>query len=346
MMHLAVSEDDIARADSLVAKVGKDYADSAMFAIVHGDSALTRRLLSEAKGAAPFGEVGSASWEVGWLGRPELAEPFARAAAARPEQPERGNLLLAANLISQGRWTAADSAFAAAAATTADPRPRIAQGLMASLPFLAVPRPELEAIRTELAAPGPPATGAGSALVPALRSYALGLLASRLGDGPGALRAADQLDTMQVTADDRAALRALAAVVRADVALASRRPAEALTLLENVRGEVPLELSGNASFGEDYGRFLRAEALLATGNDGEALRWLENGFDATPDEWIFRAQVALRLGDVYERRGERQKAVDAYSRFIQLWKRCDARLRPAVDEARARLARLTAEPRS
>ena len=31
MMHLAVREDDIVKAESLVARVGKDYADSAMF---------------------------------------------------------------------------------------------------------------------------------------------------------------------------------------------------------------------------------------------------------------------------------------------------------------------------
>ena len=85
---------------------------------------------------------------------------------------------------------------------------------------------------------------------------------------------------------------------------------------------------------------------MALGNDAEAVRWLENGFDGTPDDMAFRAQVALRLGDIYERMGERQKAIDSYARFTRLWKHCDARLQPGVQDARARLARLTGEPRT
>ena len=46
MMHLAVREDDLPRAESLVARVGKDFADSAMFAVAHGDSATVARLLA------------------------------------------------------------------------------------------------------------------------------------------------------------------------------------------------------------------------------------------------------------------------------------------------------------
>ena len=351
MMHLAVSEDDIARAESLVAKVGKDYSDSAMFAAARGDSALTARLLAEARGAVSFGAVWSAVWEVGWLGRPDAAEPYARAAAARPEQQGRGYLALAEDLLAQGRWTAADSAFQAAAGVAHDPWPQVFRGIAAATPFLAVPRADLEAIRSELSAQdvnGPSSTAFGprNELMPQLRTYSLALLASRLGDTDGARRAAAQLDTAQVAAENRPVMHALAAVVRADVALAQRRPAEAVTVLQEVRGAVPLDLSSNGPFGEDYGRFLRAQALLALGNDGEALRWLENGFTGTPDEGIFRAQVALRLGDIYERRGERQKAIDQYARFTRLWRSCDARLRPAVDEARARLARLTGEPRT
>jgi tetratricopeptide (TPR) repeat protein len=142
------------------------------------------------------------------------------------------------------------------------------------------------------------------------------------------------------------AVRALAAVVRADVAFALRRPADAVRALEGVRGAVPLDLSGLSPFGEDYARFLRGEALLALGRDDEARGWLQNGFDATPDAMAFRAQVSLRLGDLYERKGERQKAIDETARFLRLWARCDARLRPALEDARVRLARLMGEPRT
>jgi hypothetical protein len=96
--------------------------------------------------------------------------------------------------------------------------------------------------------------------------------------------------------------------------------------------------------GDLHGHRPRADALLATGKDTEARRWLENGLVGSPNDEPFLAQRALGLGDVYERAGEKKKVIDSYAQFIRLWKGCDARLRPAVEEARARLARLTAEP--
>lgn len=353
MMHLAVSEEDIPKAESLVARVGKDYADSAMFAVARGDSATVARLLAEARGTASnVGLLVNAAWQIGdWLERPGAAEPFARAAAARPERKARANLVLAENLVSQGRWSAADSAYLAAARAAADGWPRVARAISATLPFLAVPRGELEIIRMDIASWDPARESAGApgpaaVTLPQTRLYALGLLASRLGEPEAALRAATQLETSPVESDYLPAVRALAAVVRADVALARRRPADAVGALEGVRGAVPLDLSGLSPFGEDYARFLRGEALLALGRDDEARRWLLNGFDATPDAMAFRAQASLRLGDLYERKAERQKAIDETSRFLRLWAGCDARLRPALEDARVRLARLTGEPRT
>lgn len=352
MMYLAVSEDDIPRAESLVARVGKDYADSAMFAMVHADTATVARLLAEAGTTASVGEVVSAVWQLdSWLLQPAAAEPFARAAAARAERPARTNMVLAENLLAQGRWAAADSAIGVAAAASSDGWPRVARGLAAALPFLAVPRPALEAIRADLDGWDPsaqPATQAGPAseLLPQLRVYALALLASRLGQPDAALRMAGQLESAPVAQANQEVMRSLAAAVRADVALAARRPADAVRALEGIRGLVPLDLTGSSPFSEDYTRFLRGQALLALGDDDEALRWLGYGFDATEDEMTFRAQAALLLGDIYERKGERQKAIDAYARFVRLWASCDQRLRPAVDDARARLARLTGEPRT
>jgi len=60
--------------------------------------------------------------------------------------------------------------------------------------------------------------------------------------------------------------------------------------------------------------------------------------------WTSLRRIASKLGDSYERKGEREKAIEAYARFVRLCPACDAPLPPAVDDARARLARLTAEP--
>jgi hypothetical protein len=350
MMYLAVREDDIARAESLVARVGKDYADSTMFAVAEHDTALVARLLAEAKGDLSAGNViGAADQVSAWLGRPDAAEPFLRAITARSDRVARANTLLADDLVAQGRWIAADSALVVAERVATDPRPRLARGLRAALPFLAVPRAQLEAIRADVAAwdpatqPAPP--GAMSELAPQLQRYVIGLLTSRLGDGAGALREAAQLESAPVSDGNRAAVRSLAATLRADVALAANRPADALKALEAVRGEVPLDLIRVEAFAEDYARFLRSEALVGAGNDEEARRWLENGFAGTADQMTFLAQTSLQLGALYERAGEQQKAIDSYSRYLRLWGACDARLRPSVESARDRLAKLTGEPR-
>lgn len=350
MMYLAVSEDDIPKAESLVARAGKDYADSTMFAVAKGDTALVARLLKEAKGTVPIGYVGAAVWQVGqWLHRPAEAEPFLRTAAARPERTTRIITGLADNQAFQGRWLAADSVLDQAYRQSPDPRLRVRRGFLAALPFLVVPRPSLETIRNDIAGWDPgkeqAAPGVNVALLGQTRHYVLGLLESRLGHADAALKEAGVLETVKPADDNEAVWRSLAAAIRADVALGAHRPADAIKALEVVRGAVPLDLNSVPWFSEDYARYLRAEALLATGNDQEALRWFANGFSGTADEVLYRARVSMRLGDLYERKGERQKAIDEYSTFVRVWARCDEPLKPEVEEARARLAKLTGEPR-
>jgi tetratricopeptide (TPR) repeat protein len=47
-----------------------------------------------------------------------------------------------------------------------------------------------------------------------------------------------------------------------------------------------------------------------------------------------------RLGELYEAKGERQKAVSHYQQFVDLWKNADAEFQPRVTEVKRRLARL------
>jgi len=47
-----------------------------------------------------------------------------------------------------------------------------------------------------------------------------------------------------------------------------------------------------------------------------------------------------RLGQIEDKRGNREQAIKWYARFVDLWQDCDPELRPQVDEARARLAAL------
>jgi len=50
-----------------------------------------------------------------------------------------------------------------------------------------------------------------------------------------------------------------------------------------------------------------------------------------------------RLGELYEQRGNRDKAVRYYNEFVELWKDADPELLPQVEEARRRIAILVGE---
>ena len=68
---------------------------------------------------------------------------------------------------------------------------------------------------------------------------------------------------------------------------------------------------------------MRLAVILRLGNDGTQL-----------------APAHKRLGELYEQRGDRERARDHYARFVELWKDCDPELRPAVNEVKQRLTQL------
>jgi len=53
----------------------------------------------------------------------------------------------------------------------------------------------------------------------------------------------------------------------------------------------------------------------------------------------------MERGRVNERLGNREAAIDAYQFAADVWRHADPDLQGSVDEAKAGLARLTAEPR-
>jgi tetratricopeptide (TPR) repeat protein/tRNA A-37 threonylcarbamoyl transferase component Bud32 len=55
--------------------------------------------------------------------------------------------------------------------------------------------------------------------------------------------------------------------------------------------------------------------------------------------------VLRRLGELHESLGHPDRAIDYYSRFVDLWQDADPELQTQVEEARAAVRRLTAEPR-
>ena len=57
-----------------------------------------------------------------------------------------------------------------------------------------------------------------------------------------------------------------------------------------------------------------------------------------------RNLLDLRLGELYEARGDRKRAREYYEKFVTLWKDADPELQPGVKEVRGRLAKLAQEP--
>jgi tetratricopeptide (TPR) repeat protein len=353
MWDLAVREEDYSRADSLLRRKFTPeklpLGHRAMLAIVRRDTTGLRGLLSEAR-KQKSGYPWAPEWIAVYLNDFKRAVDFADAALASPRpQSLRAPVhrLLGLLALAQGRWSAAGPEFAQAESNI--PSVKRLHALSATWPFLAVPEPELASLRTELeqwdpsADPPEPNEGLAATLRPELRLYLLGLLSSRLGQHERALEYAAELEGMKPTPEAAELVRDLSRTIRADVALKRGNAADALKLLEPVKGEVPPELITTPFFSQEGSRYLRAEALYQLGRDQDALRWFTHAFEGTPNELVYLAPSHLRQAELYERLGDRKQAVEHYSRFIQLWNSCDPELRPRVTEARARLASLVGE---
>ena len=171
---------------------------------------------------------------------------------------------------------------------------------------------------------------------PYLRRYLLGL--TRLDDHTPALEYAAELERQAGASFAPAFVRGLGRGVRVEVARARGQEDQALATLDSggFRPWGELKVTGNSPFYfQEYQQFVRAELLHAVGRDGEALRAYRGIAD-----WLFHsgAPAHLRLAQIYERRGEPQKAGAHYARFAELWKDSDPELRPLVEAARRRMA--------
>jgi tetratricopeptide (TPR) repeat protein len=74
-----------------------------------------------------------------------------------------------------------------------------------------------------------------------------------------------------------------------------------------------------------------------------AYRWLVDtpGYVSLGPEAYAVAPAWRRLAELYEDRGMRAEALEAYTHFTTRWKNADPELQPAVREARRRMAALT-----
>src|SRR5256885_5204006 len=99
------------------------------------------------------------------------------------------------------------------------------------------------------------------------------------------------------------------------------------------------------------GLFLLARAYERAGERDSALAVYERAVTTTGYTRAFEEEATLgptyrRLGELYEERGQLDKARDYYGRFLNLWKDPAPELPPIVRDVKQRLVKLSAEPRS
>ncbi len=169
------------------------------------------------------------------------------------------------------------------------------------------------------------------------------LALARLGE---ASRAQALLDDYRGRLSDEQRENRRVALMRsgAEVALANDRADEAVSLLRTAR-------DATTRPGQDRSlAWLLAEAYDGSGNADSAVAYYEVYlethlvFQLFQDSRYYPATLR-RLGELYEERGDREKAAGYYSRFVDLWAEADAGLQPIVEDVRGRIVRLVGEGR-
>jgi tetratricopeptide (TPR) repeat protein len=283
-------------------------------------------------------------------GATTLTAELFRDPALIPEIRAFGHILEAHLELARGRWAAAQERLADAA--TLDPVPALeARALLSLAPFLDLSRSYLEDLRSELeewdAAAVPPGTTGNPWIEPndgfheELRLYLLGALSARLGDTERARQLASELEPSDTSTAEAEFALTLSHNLRALAWLAENRPEEAVREFEQAK---PISLwertYSSALFSQSYERYLRAEALEAVGRTDEALRWytsvwVQNSFDR-----VYWAVSHLRKGEIFERAGDNDRALEEYSQVVELWRDADPEFQERLSEVLERIRQL------
>ena len=127
---------------------------------------------------------------------------------------------------------------------------------------------------------------------------------------------------------------------RALLSLGKSQSAEAIAGFREFREKNGGELTGLFEIGEAFDRMGQVDSALAS----------YTAFATLPDigpagRQYFLPQTFRRLGELYEGRNDKDRALEFYGKFTALWKDADADLMPQVREVKKRMATLVGEPR-
>ncbi len=258
-----------------------------------------------------------------------------------PEAKALCHIVLALLNQARGRQVKASAELARAATFDAAWALEL-RALFALLPFRTAPRREMLAARDALSrwnADAAPANrnqvlASHNGIHAVLRLYLLGATSARLGNAAEAVALADDLEHRRDDARVAGFASHLGRCIRAQVAHADGRPADALEILGEMQPEIWYQFTVTSPFFSGaHDRYLRAEALFELGRYEEALGWYRALGESSPYELIYLAPALLRQSQINSRLGRHDRAADDAARASTLWEGCDADLRLLVDGA-------------
>ncbi|HUP89880.1 MAG TPA: hypothetical protein VM100_11030, partial [Longimicrobiales bacterium] len=227
--------------------------------------------------------------------------------------PTRPLYVRAAGLLAIAQYQAARLNWSAARATLAqlasinEAYALEHEALWASMPFLEVPKQELQAIRARVQKWNAAAAdsvhqpnvylGAHNGVHPLLRFYLLGVMDARLGDYASAERQASALSVVSDSVRASFAHR-LATAVRAHADFARKDYTGVLERLDNTRVDADLDLVYNSVFWNGaVERFVRAEALRALNRSAEADPWYASLMEGRNEVFFYPVTLDRLVAD-------------------------------------------------
>ena len=107
-----------------------------------------------------------------------------------------------------------------------------------------------------------------------------------------------------------------------------------------------LEADKRATINWQYAWIAMATAHDNAGRPDSAIAYFEkftNSRGALPDvDAEFRAGSYKRIGELYDAKGNKAKAIENFEKFVEMWKNAEPELQPKVREVQDKLKRLRA----
>ena len=270
--------------------------------------------------------------------------------ATDDQQRAASHASLAMLELARGNWARAEEHLASMT-QLARPVGELLRGMLIAQPFVPATRDELMAARTAVEfrlepqpsekhqhRPAPPMLHPLIEAQGMLRLSTGAILSLRLADTTEAARRMATMLDLPLPDPAKPLQEHLLADLRARLAVARGDHTAALRELE----QIPLDAAfpPQTHVPSSGQRYLRAQLLAGAGQRREALRWYNTFEDQSLFQLVFAGPGHLQMAEVCEQLKDTSCAARHYRAFLELWSDPDAALKPLVERARARLARL------